>query len=482
MITSDVSLWVLDLLDEIAETKHGILEVRGVIMKVLRNISIYRSFGGIVVMLLMTISFQNCGKAGFDSDLGSQQDDASTDISLINKYGSNYAQKVQDIPFAYEVTFDTISFNSCAHNGLTSNSEKGGYYTLKAGAYTSKGGLRLNDTFFNYMADNFAPVYPNTTVTRDELKEYLSDSPINRKTQPILGIRSGVNLLTGYDKLKSTRGQGAALPMLSTLHSAEILETALNNTIYESYLNTRKGNGTYQPYFPFSTEYKTLETDLLWNSAPANVETFMDAFGASRMIIGFSVQDSIDLDVLNPNTGQSMSSIPKAYGRGYKLTFDKPSQGYINGVSGVAHYSNPRTVLAEIQEYDLMNNTTSTGTWSCDDPRKRLMVVRAADAQTMCPPMTLAQMETYRATLAVIRRHLTADKWDVNVALTQPCAVPKESISCYNENGFDKLPAGTPRVDYTLRNECFQDNANVTYPGATPNSTCAKFISFCQRN
>ncbi len=470
----------LEIFFKCAETDYGILVVRGVIMKVPRKMSIFRSVGGVLGMLLLTVSFQNCGKAGFDTELSST-DESSSDLALTNKYGSNYATKVANIPFAYEATFDTISFNSCAYSQLPASSKKGGFYTIKAGAYTNKGGLKINDDFFQYMKDNFGPVYPNTEITRDEMKEYLSDSPVNKDTQLILGMRSASNFLSGYEKIKSSDNEAAGLPLLSTLATAEILETALNQRVYNSYLSTGGGDGVYESYFPFSTELKNFEMDMLWNSAPATVDTIMDSFSSMRMILAYSVKDSIAFDVLNPDTGSSLNSISKAYGRAYKLSFAAP---YKAG----AHLGNPRTTLSAVQEYDLLKSSTATGTWTCD-AKKKLMIMRWQDVEktpALCPPMTAAEMLANRAALAVVRRHLPADKWDVNLAVSQPCAVPKEGVSCYNESSIVNTISNVDnpnKVDYSLTMECFQDNANITYSGGTrPNPLCAKFISFCERN
>lgn len=212
------------------------------------------------------------------------------------------------------------------------------------------------------MKDNFGPVYPNTEITRDEMKEYLSDSPVNKDTQLILGMRSASNFLSGYEKIKSSDNEAAGLPLLSTLATAEILETALNQRVYNSYLSTGGGDGVYESYFPFSTELKNFEMDMLWNSAPATVDTIMDSFSSMRMILAYSVKDSIAFDVLNPDTGSSLNSISKAYGRAYKLSFAAP---YKAG----AHLGNPRTTLSAVQEYDLLKSSTATGTWTCDAKR-----------------------------------------------------------------------------------------------------------------
>ncbi len=87
------------------------------------------------------MSFQNCGKAGFDSNLDSELDAGLSDAELSAKYGSSTAAKVKDIPFAPEATFDTITYNSCADDHLGSNPA---FTSLKAGAYKT-GGIKLKN-------------------------------------------------------------------------------------------------------------------------------------------------------------------------------------------------------------------------------------------------------------------------------------------------------------------------------------------------
>ncbi len=491
---------ILEIFCKCAETDYVIFVLRGVIMKVPRKMSIFRSVGGVLGMLLLTVSFQNCGKAGFDTELSST-DESSSDLALTNKYGSNYASKVANIPFAYEATFDTISFNSCAYSQLPASSKKGGFYTIKAGAYTTKGGLKINDAFYQYMSDNFSPVYPNTEITREEMKEYLSDSPVNKDTQLILGMRSASNFLDGSKIKSSDSSEAAALPLLSTLATAEILETALNQRVYNSYLATGAGDGVYESYFPFSTELRNFEIDILSNSVGLLSQFMTNASSSMRIILGYSVKDSDEMDVLNPNTGDALKSISKAYGRAYKFSFTAP---YRSG----AHLSNPQTVLSSVSEYDLLKNSTTTGSWTCD-PLKRLVVVRWQDLQNdpnACIPMSIDELNSNgnREKLAVIRRHLPADKWDVSFNSNNrygPCAVAKQevNVSCYDESEITKIskisvdpntgvalskPIDNPyKVQYDLTYECSQPETNIVPSNQLATlRLCAKFISFCERN
>lgn len=456
-------------------------------MKLLRKLPLYRAFGGVVGILLLTTSFQNCGKAGFDSELPSKSD-SSVNIDLSNRYGASLGKKIEGIPFAFDVSFDTISLNSCAASHLASRSVDGGYYTIKAGAYTSKAGVKVTDEFYNYLVSEFVKNGANNEVTREAIKSYIADSPMNRGTQPVASIRQVNNLLAGIDKIKSTNySQGPALGMLTELGTAEVLESLISEKQYNSYLSRSTGDGSFEPYFPFiQTGLKNFEMDVIANDTPNLTARYMtELSSAQRLILGFSVPNTEANNLLNPLTGQEIKTLSKAYGRGYKLNF-----GRYAGLN--VHQSNPDTVISSVVEYDLMNSSKTLGNWTCDS-KKRLMVVRNADLQKtpgLCPPMSIATIENNRALISVIRRHLPAHLWDINVdpdptsTTDIPCAVPKSGVSCYNENSITQISKTVPNliaVDYTLKNECYNELDGASYSGATPNSLCAKFISFCEK-
>ncbi|MNL53355.1 hypothetical protein D3C87_1765940 [compost metagenome] len=111
------------------------------------------------------------------------------------------------------------------------------------------------------------------------------------------------------------------------------------------------------------------------------------------------------------------------------------------------------------------------------------MVVRSQDAATICPPENPSFLSdaSYRHELQVVRRHLRADQWDVNI--TNRCVVPKSgnSTACYPEETINGQAAG---VAYTRSEECFQSNKDNSHysTGVAPVKRCAQFISICTRS
>ena len=95
-----------------------------------------------------------------------------------------------------------------------------------------------------------------------------------------------------------------------------------------------------------------------------------------------------------------------------------------------------------------------------------------------CPSHTFAELQdpTRRSKLEVIRHHLRADQWDVNVDYM--CAIPKQGVSCYNEN--DSV---IKSVEYSGVKECFDPTvAGTSYiNGVKPVQWCAHYISICTR-
>src|SRR3990167_6782008 len=88
-----------------------------------------KSLSAVIAAGLLISAFQNCGKAGFDDAI----DDSSIDM----------ASKDETSPFAYNATFDQITYNSCFGAGLSTNAA---YFTIKAGAYDG-GGVNLTQNF-----------------------------------------------------------------------------------------------------------------------------------------------------------------------------------------------------------------------------------------------------------------------------------------------------------------------------------------------
>jgi hypothetical protein len=166
--------------------------------------------------------------------------------------------------------------------------------------------------------------------------------------------------------------------------------------------------------------------------------------------------------------------VKKAYGRGYRMTFANTISPMGSSL-GLAT-NNPNNILTDIQEIDLSTGAFAKA-WTCNGNR-RYMVVRQADQATYCPREDISLMAdaNYRNELAIARRHLKAEYWDINVSLR--CVVPKSPVSCYSEEQINGTAAG---VQYSRASECYQSGKTDYLGGTIPVKRCAQFVTICNR-
>ncbi|MEN0058886.1 MAG: hypothetical protein AAGB31_08630, partial [Bdellovibrio sp.] len=333
-------------------------------MKVRFNRTAWRALGGMTATGLLLVSFQNCGKAGFDSDLADSLDAGSSSVDLIAKYGSTTAAKVEDVPFAFDAAFDTITYNSCSDSHLRNNSA---FFSLKAGAYSS-GGIQLNSDFYNYADQTFKPVYPETSLTENQYKEYLADSPANRGAVPTMAMRVKNSLSDVYTTNSAVTLWTDVVPMVGVLTDSLVMDA------YGS-------KGSKATYFPFSSEQKVMESSLNFNTGEELSEEFRNIFMSSGVLALTYMSDSSEVHkVRSPSSAYPYKT---AYGRGYNLTFGPyPAAG--------AASTNPNRVLTQLIETDLANPGVGSQAWNCN---RVYRVVRAADAATLCPAHTYTEIK-----------------------------------------------------------------------------------------
>lgn len=407
--------------------------------------------GGLLASLLLALFFQNCGKAGFDAQLDEQSMSSSaSNASLVAKYGEALAAKVEAIPFSFEASFDTITYNSCAESQLKSAP---GFFTLKAGAYAD-GGIRIKDDYFNYADATFKPIYPETRLTEDQYKEYLADAPANAKISPNMAIRVKNSLSDVFALNKSVTLGSDVVPMVGVLTDPLVMDA------YGSY-------GTTAKYFPFSPEQKTMEATWTYNDNETYASYVRNQiFMNSGMLALTFMKEGEDVNMIR--SPASAYPYRTAYGKGYSLTFaPKP---------GAA--SNPSRILAQVLESDLSSPGKGIRQWNCSRQYYVISTIDQNNFPTLCPSHTIDEIQgsaTIRAELAIARRHLRADQWDVNVI--KRCVVPKSGTSCYKEQQV----SGAPVVEYDMNRECFRTDKS-DYLSGVPNSACMHFITMCTAN
>ncbi len=436
-------------------------------MKIQITKPLWRGVAVVGVSLLLVTSFQNCGKAGFDANLDSELAGSTTDASLSSQFGQSDATKVAAVPFAYNVLADVISYNSCTGSTLQSNPA---FYTLKIGSHYN-GGVQLRQSFYDYINTNFKPIYPNTTLSASQIKNYLAYSPANKAAAPQLAIR--------------TRGKPQALRTASGtanvgLDFINLLSDLTNDRFMDPIIKSGTASVSYFPMAIEPTE-RSIVGQFSYNNSEAVAQSLRNDFrNAAQIALTYTVDGADAYAARAP----SSTDTSKAYGRGYNLTFSVDVAPYTKVVSGNSYAlpksNNPNNILTAVQEVNLENPSSSSGaTWSCDANR-RYLVVRQQDQILLCPKesSSLLQDANYRAELALVRKHLRPEDWDVNVTLR--CAVPKTGL-CYPNETLNGSVVG---IQYDQSQECFQgsDTQSFDNPSAPPTKRCAHYVSFCTRN
>ncbi|MEN0057423.1 MAG: hypothetical protein AAGB31_01205 [Bdellovibrio sp.] len=418
---------------------------------------------------ILVVAFQNCGKAGFDSassdDTETVTDADGDEVSsdLVLKYGSSKALLVHNIPFAFTTTFDTISYNSCADSKLSGQTA---YYSLKAGAY-SNSGVSLNSDFFDYMNTNFKPVYPETALSSLVLKEYLDDSPQNAGAIATMAIRKPASLAVVYTQNSSVTLESDVISMVDSLTDPLISESFITQ-------------GTTARYFPFSSQSKTVEAVMRFNTSEALQDEYREYLSASAAVLTLSYLPQTYTTAAELRSASTVTSPSVAYGRGYKLSFAPAVP-----TSGATPYSsNPNNSLDSVIEYDLSGAVSTKTTWDCS---RKYKVVLAEDAATTtsggyCPRHTWSELSnaSIRSEMEIVRRVLPANQWEVNVSYG--CVYPTGSVSCYDEEKILNTETTSdttdyyPIVEYDLTQPCFRENGNNAEP-----SRCLQYVTICTR-
>jgi hypothetical protein len=426
-------------------------------MKVRLNKASKRAIFAIVGSLVLVVSFQNCGKAGFDSSLGDDGYDPSSSAALVAKYGVTEAAKVTSIPFAYDSSYDTITYNSCADSSLSAQTQS---FSLKAGAYYT-GGVALNQSFFDYLNTNFKPIYPATSLSQTQIQTYLQDSPANYGAIPTMAIRASSDYSIPYNSPSSALGTDV-IAMVSTLSNFEISDPMTTA-------------GTVTRYFPFSQDNRTLEGTLKYNTTMADADLLRNNLSnAVGMLTLTYMPDSSQIYLVRAPS--AVAPEKKVYGRGYQLGFEPES--------GNAY--NPVNVMGAVYEVDLQNPNTVINNWNCNSAvggRRRYKVYRVQDAAS-CPPNSYSDLSNavIRSELEIVRRHLRADLWNVNVSLK--CVVPTTTshLTCYNESVLNPTTSVFVGVQYDPSQQCWDTTYNSTPPNGTSMPLCAQYISICTKN
>ncbi len=130
---------------------------------------------------------------------------STSNVSDVNKTILN------EIPFAYDLSIDTISYNSCFQQNQNNSGEKiHGLKLSASGNYSGNisSGLKLRTEFLNYVAQNVDPAFPNETVVASQLKYLLQSSEKNKDLAIQYAVRDSKTLTTIPDLIDREKFNG----------------------------------------------------------------------------------------------------------------------------------------------------------------------------------------------------------------------------------------------------------------------------------
>jgi hypothetical protein len=382
-----------------------------------------------IVAVAAVLFFQNCGKAGFDSQGGLDQ-------------GSNSAlstdPKIVGSPFPYEASANVISYMSCPTGETSPN--KDAYYNFKLmGAETTsfntivsalsrvnlntlapmgEGGVRLTPEYVAYMDKNFKGLKSN--ATSEQIQAALQAHPEYKDAR----------LQISFRKVADIKGTLLNHPGSST-PAAEWIIDKLSSPLNAKLISDSRDK--WVNTFPRTTLEPATISSAMAFSAPS--EKDMENFRAQLSRDFYLTMAFIKNDKTSGNALQFVgypAGTDGIYGRGYALQFSNPPKpaavttASYNTTTGIPK---PRAAILSstgIFEYDLATGSPVSATWNC----LSYGIVRYQD-KNLCPVEEYSRIN--RDQLEVIRKVLRAEDWQVNT--TMGCIVPTQSnsaFSCYN--------------------------------------------------
>ena len=297
----------------------------------------------------LAISFQNCGKAGFEEE------------SVIgNTDAASVDPKLAGVAFPYDVSVNQIAHMSCAIN--TNPTAITPYFSWKVAAFENPAdvptaafnirasGLKLRTEFVTYL--NSVTQSFTAEAKIEHLKKIL-------KTHPAVGASQ---LQLSFRDIQTTRTKLMQMPSGGNSPTALIM-APLNNDGIATKISADQTKA--HDFFPGIAENanRGLEGKLIVPStAGVNNIALQANYDASYFTLGFQTAAE--------STNLSGSVDTKAYGKGFRTIF-----GATNPHQNTIYYPS-KDSLVGLSEYDLETKATTGAAWDCS---YRFKIVRPQD-------------------------------------------------------------------------------------------------------
>ena len=485
-------------------------------MKIVKTLTLILFVTGLLVF------FQNCGVGQNSGLLGSK----STSASIADTTFAN-------VPFAYDMVADTISYNSCVGENLNSAGISGlkigsnGGFVDSTGTGALKAGLKLRTEFLQYLGKNITPTYPSNIVTPAQIQSVLANSTLNKDAALQFAVRRKVDLSIVKDVIQDSLTTPINSARDGTVFNASLAQDPVGtnlakNVLYGpggvilsegSYIYNLQSDATPAPIeasFGYSniadetyskTNLATDSENLGYGERYSEVvrNNFNGATGPNNQIILTSTFGQRSAGVTADNgLSTPKQSVPAkkgfAFGRGYALQFGLPANTVAAGWKN--------TVLQQVMETNLIDGTPVGGAgWSCENYLiMRQTEINGSDlSKPSCSPLTSSDLVDPNVSAKVkrIRRHYLESSWYIgffyqanellgsNPRLSHKiCLVPK-ATECYLDT-TTVVPPTDVGVNYNPLTECYLYNRfGTSYIGSITsvkaNGRCAQFASVCTR-
>lgn len=373
---------------------------------------------GLTVGVLL--AFQNCAQP---------VDDATLDESSFS----------DNLPFAYDVKVDTIAHMSCSD--MASTFEPRAYFTFRAGAYTSKGGLTLTPEFVS--ATKFYNNQQRANIMRESAR--------NAATMLSLSVRTSANFQSPW-----------ALEAVNLGEDIEPMSAPLDSAFIAGPLATMTDSKTRLHYFPSSESQRLIEGSVRFNRGEKAVADTRSGLHGNSLVLTVGFSNSLDpLDTtLRGDTPGNISSV---YGTGFYIKFGVPSK--FSSAGGL-----DRVMVSDgISEIDMKTKKARVGAAGFDCPSSyQFMVVRTMDrdaGKVVCNSWgDRYSTAEQQAALNALRRVLRVEDWYVDPV--NRCIMPRGAGGPVGDSCYGNL--GTRRIQYT--------DASCSHTNTT---TCPHFVSVC---
>ncbi len=463
---------------------------------------------------LILFSFQNCGRSGFQTV--DEADLLSTSLSGTNPNG------VASSSIGFEVGLDAIAYNSCVPNAKGSSA----YFTIRASAGGTRGGVRLSSDFLSQAANTLRPILGNAQVLDVQYKELLEQTNSGMEAQ--VALRSVTDLKAAYTGTAQGGIWGSFDYLTDDSWMTPLVESGRRaGNAWVPYSNRAPASASRLD-FRFSQDFSATDywSSMLGTQAfRACASQGCQGYGQFHIAVGFSEEGNRSL-IRSPTAYTNAQT--KAYGRGYQLQFGYPGNSPSAGMR----------VVKGVNEYNLATGTqvvegNAVTQWKCTEIPIMSSAQRglSTNIQTsaldnryddyeigqtyvngqgqtvpsdnfpranhyLCNPMSgaLASQIFGSANLAKIRELLPPSQWKLgyqNINGTSRLCVVPVGLDCYpNETfpNYDNMGAPHPfpyYVEYDPTVRCINEDNMASELTRTDNtalsSVCAHYVTVCTK-